>query len=753
MGLSGARPQARRAAGGFASGLRSTGRAGASTARGTGRVIRRMTQASGAGRTGLDRVIELTAAGAAADAFVAVALAGTLFFSTSVDQARGRIALTLLITMAPFAVLAPFIGPMLDRVQDGRRYIMVGTLLARGLLCWGMSGAVQHSDTVTLLPAAFGVLVLQKAYGVTRSSVTPRVLPARITLVSANARISLAALIASTVGVGVAGGVSFLAGRRHRRGDLGAARRHPGLPGRHRTGDQAAHPGGPSSAAAAPDPAAGPGREPAGRRQAAAGPPGPRRAAAGRRGETRTGQGSGPRRARWAATLRSVGPIVGEAMRGNAALRAFSGYMIFFLAFLLRTVHFPGTSDKLALGAMIAAAGAGGFIGTGIGALLKARAPHLILFVLLCASTAITAACAAFFGLWAALVVALVAAFSQVLAKLALDSIVQREVPEEIRSSTLAASETIHQLAWVAGGLAGLAMSITDSGVAGLAVPAAGLAATAVLLLASRRRRILAARAAAARAAPPPVIPVDTCPWRPFSTGIRNPSRHRPEGVGRRETGGAHGGVDPGRHAHRDRHRQAAPGRRGRDDHRLPRADRVPEGGTRAEQHAAQPAQRGQQRRLGQELRGHVPPRGAERTAQADLGPPFQHGDDHDVGDADPADAHGDPAEGEEQAGERGPGLRPRGEHLGRLADLDALGQGRVRGERQHRRHRLHLIGLGPQVDLGGVAAQAEPGVRDREADQRGLVDLRGERHRAQHADHREVLAAHVDQGAGAVPG
>ena len=518
MGLSGARPQARRAAGGFASGLRSTGRAGASTARGTGRVIRRMTQASGAGRTGLDRVIELTAAGAAADAFVAVALAGTLFFSTSVDQARGRIALTLLITMAPFAVLAPFIGPMLDRVRDGRRYIMVGTLLARGLLCWGMAGAVQHSDTVTLLPAAFGVLVLQKAYGVTRSSVTPRVLPARITLVSANARISLAALIASTVGVGVAGGVSFLAGG----GTAGATwvlrvgtlvylaaialgirlptrvdQRDP-QPSDPGAGAPEPAPAGGAAPGTAPGPAPGPGAGPAAGPGAApgagrgAGPgagPLPRPATAGAR----------PRRASWATTLRSVGPIVGEAMRGNAALRAFSGYMIFFLAFLLRTVHFPGTSDKLALGAMIAAAGAGGFIGTGIGALLKARAPHLILFVLLCASTAITAACAAFFGLWAALVVALVAAFSQVLAKLALDSIVQREIPEEIRSSTLAASETIHQLAWVAGGLAGLAMSITDSGVAGLAVSAAGLAVTTVLLLASRRRRILAARAAAAR--------------------------------------------------------------------------------------------------------------------------------------------------------------------------------------------------------------------------------------------------------------
>ena len=494
MGLSGARPQARRAAGSFASGLRSTGRAGASTARGTGRVIRRLTQASGGGRTGLDRVIELTAAGAAADAFVAVALAGTLFFSTSVDQARGRIALTLLITMAPFAVLAPFIGPMLDRVRDGRRYIMVGTLLARGLLCWGMAGAVQHSDTVTLLPAAFGVLVLQKAYGVTRSAVTPRVLPASITLVSANARISLAALVASTLGVGVAGGVSFLAGggtagatwalRIGTLVYLGAIALGIRLPTRVDQQDpQAATPAA-EAAADGPGPA-NPG--PANPGPASAGPASAGPAAAS------------PRRARWATTLRSVGPVVGEAMRGNAALRAFSGYMIFFLAFLLRTVHFPGTSDKLALGAMIAAAGAGGFIGTGIGALLKARAPHLILFVLLFMSTVITAVCAVFFGLWAALVVALVAAFGQVLAKLALDSIVQREVPEEVRSSTLAASETIHQLAWVAGGLAGLAMSITDSGVAGLAVAAAGLGVTAILLVASRRRRILAARTAPAQ--------------------------------------------------------------------------------------------------------------------------------------------------------------------------------------------------------------------------------------------------------------
>ncbi len=171
-----------------------------------------MTSASGAGRTGLASLIELTAAGAAGDAFVTIALAGTLFFSTSLDAARGRVALTLVITMAPFAVLAPIIGPMLDRAKSGRRYLMAGTLLARGLLCYAMVDAVLHNDVIGLLPAAFGVLVLQKAYSVTRASITPRLLPREITLVAANARTGMASLIAGTVAGLLALGVSYIAG-------------------------------------------------------------------------------------------------------------------------------------------------------------------------------------------------------------------------------------------------------------------------------------------------------------------------------------------------------------------------------------------------------------------------------------------------------------------------------------------------------------------------------------------------------------
>jgi MFS family permease len=544
MGWAGSRLKAGRATRRLTSAAQTGARAGASASRGAGRVVQRLTRASGAGRTGLSNLIELTAAGSAADAFVAVALAGTLFFSASVDEARGKVALALVVTMAPFAVLAPLIGPMLDRVQDGRRYILAGTLLARGLLCWGMSGAVFHHDTVTLLPAAFGVLVLQKAFGVTRSAVTPRLLPREITLVTANARAGLASLIASTVGVLIAAGIDLAAGggsggaawvlrvgtviylaatalcfRIPDRVDVprSPAPAEPGEPSPTRPldGEAATWPdGGPAptrplddtaGAAGPPDGATAPTRPQAGRPHATR-PQAPPGRTPGR--DARRGNGAAaPRsRTRW-RTLSQLGPVVGEAMRANASLRAFSGFMVFFLAFLLRTVHFPGVPDKVALAQMIAAAAAGGFLGSLIGSALRTRRPQIITFGLLAGSTVITALCAVFFGLWATLVVALVAALGQVLSKLALDSTVQHEIGEEIRTSAFAASETLNQLSWVAGGLAGVLLSLTNSGVIGLTVAAAGLGISFILLVLHRRRRILAARRRPPRPPRPPAPP------------------------------------------------------------------------------------------------------------------------------------------------------------------------------------------------------------------------------------------------------
>src|SRR3974390_2606616 len=61
---------------------RATPGAVASGTRRTGGLVHRVTGASGAGRTGLSTLIELTAASGAGDAFVIVALAGTIFFNT-----------------------------------------------------------------------------------------------------------------------------------------------------------------------------------------------------------------------------------------------------------------------------------------------------------------------------------------------------------------------------------------------------------------------------------------------------------------------------------------------------------------------------------------------------------------------------------------------------------------------------------------------------------------------------------------------
>src|SRR5579863_3605057 len=190
--------------------FRSGGRASTRATRRTAVLVHRVTGAQGADRTGLATLVEMTAVSSAADAFVTVALAGSIFFSTSVDQARGRVVLFLIITMAPFAVLAPFIGPALDRIQQGRRFVLAGTMLTRGLLCYAMSANVANS--VTLLPAAFGILVLQKAGGVVKASVTPRLLPADLTLVTANARSGLISIAVSTAAAGVAAGVQFSGG-------------------------------------------------------------------------------------------------------------------------------------------------------------------------------------------------------------------------------------------------------------------------------------------------------------------------------------------------------------------------------------------------------------------------------------------------------------------------------------------------------------------------------------------------------------
>jgi Major Facilitator Superfamily len=488
-----------------ARGATGAARAGAAAVNGTGRFVHRLTSAQGAGRTGLSQLLELSIVGGIGDSFVVIALAGTLFFSATAEQARSRAAVALIVTIAPYAVLAPLIGPMLDRVRQGNKYILMGTLLARGLLCWGMSGAVHNA--VTLLPSALGVLILQKAYAVTKSAVTPRLLPPQLTLVSANSRFSLASLLSTSAGALVALGIDHALGgaawvlRVATVIYLAAMVIGWRLPDRVDEPPAARQP----AAATGPGTTAGPvapgGQAPGGGTSFQ--PPGPNGTArfpagmpgdGSRPGPAPSGTRPMPRRRRFA--IPRVGPVVAEAMRANAAIRFFYGFMLSFLAFILRTEKFGHISDKVALGGFAVAIAAGGIVGTGIGSALRARAPQLLMFVVLTLTMILTAMGAILFGLGTVLLVAFGVAIAQTLVKASLDSILQREIPARTRSSAFAFSETVHQLALVLGGLLGLALSLTNSGLTGLTVAAIGLALALCSLLLARRRRVLQAQSA-----------------------------------------------------------------------------------------------------------------------------------------------------------------------------------------------------------------------------------------------------------------
>ncbi|MFF9377074.1 MFS transporter [Streptomyces griseoluteus] len=416
--------------------VRSVGRALRLPVTGTARGIRKVTHAHGAGESGLGKLIELHAVNGAGDVLITVALASTVFFSVPTDEARGRVALYLAITMAPFTVLAPVIGPLLDRLPHGRRAAMAGAMLARALLALVLSGAVA-SGGLELYPAALGVLVASKAYGVVRSAVVPRLLPPAFSLVKANSRVTLAGLLATGVAAPIGAGLQMAGAPWPLYGAfvifVAGTFLSFSLP---RTVDSAK---GEDVALLAAD------------ERHLHGPQ--RRQLAKRPG------------------LRTVGPAVTHALGANAALRCLSGFLIFFLAFLLREHPLAGQSAAVSLGIVGVAAGAGNALGTAVGAWLRSKAPEIIIVTVVAVALGAAVVAAVFFGTVLVACLAAVAGFAQALGKLSLDALIQRDVPEAVRTSAFARSETILQMAWVFGGAVGIVMPL--NGTLGLAVAAA----------------------------------------------------------------------------------------------------------------------------------------------------------------------------------------------------------------------------------------------------------------------------------------
>ena len=152
--------------------------------------------------SGFARLARTHALAMAGDTLVTLALAGSLFFSISPTAARGRVILSLVLTMAPFAVVAPFLGPMIDRSRTGRRLMVVLTAIGRTLACIAMARVI---DSLLLFPAAFAVLVLSKTYSVSKSAIVPAVVDDDRMLVEANSKLAivgvLAGFLASAPGV------------------------------------------------------------------------------------------------------------------------------------------------------------------------------------------------------------------------------------------------------------------------------------------------------------------------------------------------------------------------------------------------------------------------------------------------------------------------------------------------------------------------------------------------------------------------
>ena len=386
------------------------------------------------------------AVGSAGDTLVTIALAGSLFFNVSLGAARGQVFKYLIISLTPFLLLAPFIGPLIDRFSAGRKWIVVGSFSLRAFICLFMAGDLKG---VLLFPEAFAVLVLSKTYTVARSSLVPAVIQDDVELVRANSRLSLltgfagflialpGGLISKTLG---SGAVLWLAAAIFVGAALASLRIttvrlfpsdrrvlviNGGEPADEIGVAQRAHDGGPGVEGGI----------------ASAVPAGPKGSAERKIGRSRAAQRQRQRGA--AISIR----LAGAAM---AILRGEVGFMTFLVAFTFKDDHV----SKLWLGFAIAAGAAGSMIGAAIAPRLRIGVGEERMVVGSVGLAAVISTLAVLKSNPAmTCVVALAVGLAAATARVAFDALIQRDGPPGERASTFARFETRFQLFWVIGAL------------------------------------------------------------------------------------------------------------------------------------------------------------------------------------------------------------------------------------------------------------------------------------------------------------
>ncbi len=345
------------------------------------------------------RLVAAQAASMVGDAGLTVSLAGSIFFTQPLGQSRTQVLLYLLLTIAPFAVVGPIIGPALDRSRAGRRTLMAVGCFGRAAVCFLMVGNL-HS--LFLFPLAFVALVLSKGHAVAKSALVPAVVKDEHALVEANSRLSLVSVVASVVGglpaaaciaifnaqvsLVVATGVFVVAGALSMK-----------IP------------------------------------------------AAGRPAPVETDE----------ERLELSAPSIVFSGTAMAIMRGCVGFLTFQLAFILKGANQPAWF----FGVVLAMSAVGGFLGVISTPILRRRLKEE---TILAGSLVIPSIVALFAardgGRVGSVAIAFFIAIGASAGRIAFDSLLQRDGPEHLRGRAFARFETRFQLAWCAGALIPVAL-------------------------------------------------------------------------------------------------------------------------------------------------------------------------------------------------------------------------------------------------------------------------------------------------------
>jgi hypothetical protein len=402
-------------------------------------LFHRAATADGADKSGLTALTYPVMANFAVDAAMAVALANTLFFAAASAESKSKVALYLLITIAPFAVVAPLIGPALDRLQHGRRVALATSFGLRTVLAIVL---IANYDSATgsfppwvLYPCALLMMVLSKSFSVLRSAVTPRVMPPTIDLVRVNSRLTVFGLIGGTIiGGGIAAAVEYGFTRMFQ------------LPGALFVVVVVTIVGAYLSMQIPRWVEVTTGEVPA--TLTYHGRSGPLRR--NKRGD------KGSRATKVTSPRQPLGRNIITSLWGNVTIKIMVGFLFLYPAFVAKQTGQSGLHQVAMLGLIGAAATVGNFAGNGLSAQLKLGRPSVL--VVRCAIMVTAAALtAAFFGDLAVMAIAaLITSGCSAVGKASLDACLQDDLPEASRASAFGRSESLLQLGWVIGGATGV---------------------------------------------------------------------------------------------------------------------------------------------------------------------------------------------------------------------------------------------------------------------------------------------------------